>query len=231
MLFLVGGPSQLDTWDMKPTPRPRSAGRSSRSRRPSRHRDQRDLPEDGEARRQVLAGALGLSHGDGGPRHRPPDDADRPAVHRRRRAPAHRLFARLSEGRPRRAARARAPAAADRPHRRATCRTARPPATSASNTTRSSSTPTRTRRTSRCRTCCRPTTSPRSGPSAGRSCATRSMGPDRRSRTTPQARQLDDNFALAYKLMSSRRPARRSPREGAGECATATAARASARAA
>ena len=32
LLFLVGGPSQLDTWDLKPKRRTTSAGRSSRSR-------------------------------------------------------------------------------------------------------------------------------------------------------------------------------------------------------
>ena len=40
------------------------------------------------------------------------------------------------------------------------------------------------------------------GPSAGRSSATRWMARPRRSRTTAQAKQLDDNFDLAYRLMS-----------------------------
>ncbi len=98
-------------------------GRGPRAVRPDqderrRHADQRDLPADGEARGQVLAGPQRVPHRDRGPRHRPPDDADRPAVHRRRRTPARRLRARLPEGRARRTAGARPPAAADRPHRR-----------------------------------------------------------------------------------------------------------------
>ena len=84
----------------------------SRSRRTSPGMQISEIfPQDREARRQVLARALGLPHGDGGPRHRPPDDADRPAVHRRHRAPARRLRARLPQGRPRRAAGPRAAAA------------------------------------------------------------------------------------------------------------------------
>ena len=61
MLFLVGGPSQLDTWDMKPDapvrdPRPLQADHDQRPRHP----DQRDLPAHGEARRQVRAAAIGV---------------------------------------------------------------------------------------------------------------------------------------------------------------------------
>ncbi len=49
-LFLVGGPSQLDTWDMKPdapvgNPRPLQAHQDQRSR----HRDLRKLPAHGQA--------------------------------------------------------------------------------------------------------------------------------------------------------------------------------------
>ena len=83
-----------------------------------RHPDQRDLPADGEARRQVRAGPLGLLRGRGGARHRPPDDADRPAVPGRHRVPARRLRARVPEGREGRHPAARAAAAADRQHRR-----------------------------------------------------------------------------------------------------------------
>ena len=67
---------------------------------------------------KYFADPLGLPHGHGRPRHRPPDDADRPAVHRRHRASARRLRARLPEGPARRGAGPRAAAPADRPHRR-----------------------------------------------------------------------------------------------------------------
>ena len=93
MLFLVGGPSQHRHLG----PEARRARRGSAGpfqpiadQRPG-HPDQRDLPADGQARGQVLAGPLGLPHRHRRPRHRPPDDADRPAVHRRHRAPARRL--------------------------------------------------------------------------------------------------------------------------------------------
>ena len=207
------------------------AVQAHRHQRPG-HADQRNLPEDGPARRQVLAGALRLPHGHGGPRHRPPDDADGPAVHRRHRAPARRLHARLPQGPARRSAGPRPAAAAHRPHRRQPAARPAPPATSASSTTRSSSTPTRPLRTSRCPTCCRRTTSPPCAPSAARSCATPSMARWPPSRSSAQAKQLDDNFNLAYRLMSSQRPGRLRPGARAGRrCATATAARASARAA
>ena len=66
MLFLVGGPSQLDTWDMKPDA-------PAEIRGPFRpiptnvagHPDQRDLSAHGEARGQVRAAPLGVPHGAG----------------------------------------------------------------------------------------------------------------------------------------------------------------------
>ena len=134
------GPSQLDTWDMKPDapdeirgpfqPIDDERARASRSARSSR-----GWPAMMD---KVVAGPVGLPHGDRRPRHRPPDDADRPALHRRDRAPARRL-------RPRRSSRARAatprrtsccPGRSAPPA--ATCRTARTPATSARRSTRSS---------------------------------------------------------------------------------------------
>ena len=107
MLFLVGGPSHIDTWDPKPKAPAEVRGpfQPIATNVPRASQISEIFPQDGEARRQVLAGPLGLPHGHGGPRHRPPDDADRPAVHRRRRAPARRLRARLPQGRPRRGAR------------------------------------------------------------------------------------------------------------------------------
>src|SRR2546423_687413 len=69
------------------------------------------------ARRQVFAYPFGLSHGDRGARHRAPDDADRPAVHRRDRTPARWLRPGLPAWSARRHAAARAAAAADRPDR------------------------------------------------------------------------------------------------------------------
>ena len=119
MLFLVGGPSHIDTWDPKPEAPAEVRGpfQADRHQRP-RHADHRDLPAHGPARGQVLADPLGLPHRDGGPRHRPSDDADGPAVRGRHRASARRLRARLPQGPARRSAGPRAFAPAHRPHRR-----------------------------------------------------------------------------------------------------------------
>ena len=89
LLFLVGGPSQLDTWDMKPDAPEEIRGpfRPIATKVPGMQVS-RDLPPAGDDDGQGVAGPLGLSHRGGRPRHRPPDDADRPAVHRRDRASA-----------------------------------------------------------------------------------------------------------------------------------------------
>ena len=59
MLFLVGGPSQLDTWDMKPNAPAEIRGpyKPIKTNVPG-IQIQRDLPADGEARRQVRAGPV-----------------------------------------------------------------------------------------------------------------------------------------------------------------------------
>src|SRR5205823_647177 len=80
--------------------------------------DRRSLPRDGEAGGQVLDRPDGVPHGDGGARHRAPDDADRPAVRRRDRVPARRVRARVPEGGAGGTAAARAVAPADRADRR-----------------------------------------------------------------------------------------------------------------
>ena len=156
LLMLIGGPSQLDTFDMKPNapgrdPRAVQADQDQRAR----NRDLRELPAHGEARRQVLAHPQRVSHRRRGPRHRPSDDADRPPVSGRHRASALRLRALQAQRPEGRRPAARAAAAAHRQHRRQ--HAARPerrlPRQGA--TTRSCSTPTRPTRTSKCRTCCR----------------------------------------------------------------------------
>ena len=97
LLFLVGGPSQLDTWDMKPDAPEEIRGpfRPIATKVPGSS-GLRDLPQAGDDDGQGVAGPLRLSHGGGRPRHGPSDDADRPAVHRRDRSSALRL-----RGRPR----------------------------------------------------------------------------------------------------------------------------------
>ena len=95
MIFNLGAPSQIDTLGHEARrARPRFAGRSSRSRPTSPDIQISEIfPAAREDRRQVLAGAQLLSHGRGGARHRPSDDADRPAVHRRHQHAARRLRA------------------------------------------------------------------------------------------------------------------------------------------
>ena len=87
----------------------------------------------------------------------------------------------------------------------ATCRTARTPATSARLTTRSSSTPIRPTRISRCPTCCRPITSPRCASTAGATGARWSINRSASSKPPQDARLLDSTFHQAYTLMSSQK--------------------------
>ena len=188
MLFLVGAPSQLDTWDMKPDapgrdPRAVQADRDERARHP----DQRDLPAHGEARGQVRARPLRLPHRRGRPRHRPPDDADRPAVHRRASSTrtSAACWAMLKGAEGRRPA-ARAAAAADRQHRRQ--HAARPDGGFPGQGVRPvrARTPIPPIRTSRCPTCCRPTTSTAvREPTGAASCATLVDGAVRRFEASP----------------------------------------------
>ena len=138
MLMLVGGPSQLDTWDMKPNAPAEIRGPykpiktnvpgieiSEIFPRMAKHADKFSLVRSR------------LSHRRGRPRHRPSDDADRPAVPGRHRASAHRLRARQA----RRARKATCRRTSCCPGRSATpaatCRTARTPAFSARRTIRS----------------------------------------------------------------------------------------------
>ena len=128
----VGGPSHIDTWDPKPNAPAEVRGpfQPIKTNGPGIEISE-IFPQMAKHADKFSLIRSRLPHGHRGPRHRPPDDADRPAVHRRRRAPAHRL---------RRSATSRAAAASCRPTcscrgrsagPAATCRTARRPATSA----------------------------------------------------------------------------------------------------
>ena len=89
MLFLVGGPSQLDTWDMKPEAPAEIRGpfKPIATKVPGVQISEifprlAGLMDKVSLVRTVYHTAAARA------RHRPPDDADRPAVHRRDRAPA-----------------------------------------------------------------------------------------------------------------------------------------------
>ena len=148
MIFNLGAPSQLDLLDMKPDapardPRAVQADphrRAMPSRSPRSSRCTRSSPTSSRSC------AVVLSHRRGRARHRPPDDADRPAVHRRHQHAARRLRAGVSAGaaRPNCRRTSSCPSRWARPA--ATCRTARTPASSARPTIRSCSRPTRRRR-------------------------------------------------------------------------------------
>ena len=218
MLFLVGGPSQIDTWDPKPErprrdPRPVQGHRHQRAR----HADQRNLPADGPARRQVFADPQRLPHGHGRPRHRPPDDADRPAVHRRRRASRTPAASWATS----RAAAARCRPTSCFPSRSAapaaTCRTARRPATSAS-----SYDPFVLNADPNDKNFNVPDLLPPDYISAVRAGRRQQMrdaveGELAAFEKQAQAKQMDDNFNLAYRLMSSAAgPRGVRPGQGAG---------------
>ena len=120
LLFLVGGPSQLDTWDLKPDapehrPRPVPADPHQRAR----HRHLRALPADGADGRPLRHPPLGPPQGGPDPRDRPPDDADRPPVPRRQEHPHYgAVVSHLRGPRPDGVAAVRRPAARHRQHRR-----------------------------------------------------------------------------------------------------------------
>ena len=138
LLMLVGGPVAARHLGHEAE----RAGRNSRpvqthqDQRPG-DRDLREFPAHGQTRRQVLAHPQRLSHRRRRPRYRPPDDADRPPVPGRHRISAHRLrahqAARAARATCRRTCSCRTPSATPA----ATCRTARPPASSARATIRS----------------------------------------------------------------------------------------------
>ena len=78
----------------------------------------RNPPKARRCRGQVLSRALLLSHGCSRPRHRPPDDADRPSLHRGHRRATRRLRAGIPQGPAQRATRARHSPGANGPDRR-----------------------------------------------------------------------------------------------------------------
>ncbi len=119
MIFNLGAPSQLDPFDMKPEAPEEIRGPFKPIKTNAPGMDISEiLPQARQARRQVFAGAQLLSHGCGGARHRPPNDANRPAVYRRHQHAARRLCAGVSARPQHRPAGARDPARADGPHRR-----------------------------------------------------------------------------------------------------------------
>ena len=213
MLFLVGGPSQIDTWDPKPKApaevrgpftadrRPTSrAWRSARSsRKMAKHADKFSLVRSvyhtatavhDTGHQMMQTGRLFT----GGVEHPHVGCVLGYLKGGRGEVPAHVLLPQAD--RPHR----RQPAA--RPHRRLPRQAVRPvhPQRRPRRPRLQGARPAAARLHLR-----------RSAPSAGRSCATPSTGHWPRSRTTAPAKQLDDNFNLAYRLMSARRPARRSP--------------------
>ena len=118
-LFLVGAPSQLDTWDMKPDAPAEIRGpyKPIKTNVPGIQICE-IFPRMAHARRQVRADPIGALRRRRRPRRRPPDDADRPPLpgrHRERRTSAR---PRLSQGPEGRRPAARAAAAPDRQHRR-----------------------------------------------------------------------------------------------------------------
>ncbi len=94
MLFLVGGPSQLDTWDMKPEAPEEIRGpfRPIATKIPGVQISE-VFPRLAALTDKVSFGALGKSHGGRGARYRAPDDADRAAVRRGHRLSALRMRA------------------------------------------------------------------------------------------------------------------------------------------
>ena len=169
--------SQLDTWDMKPDAPAEIRGpfRPIKTNVPG-HPDHARSSRAWRSTRTSSRWSASVYHtGAGGPRHRPPDDADGPAVPGGHRAPARRLRAGQAEGAEGRHPAARAAAPADRATPAATCRTAR----SAGFLGKTfdpfvlNADPVGPR-TSRSPTCCRRTTSPPSARSAAASCAPRS---------------------------------------------------------
>ena len=120
LLFLVGGPSQLDTWDMKPEAPEEIRGpfRPIATRVPGIQVSE-VFPRLASMMDKVSLVRTVYAHtARGGPRHRPPDDAERPAVLGRDRVSALWLGAGEAQGvAPRHPALCRR-AQADRPDRR-----------------------------------------------------------------------------------------------------------------
>ena len=159
LLMLIGGPSQLDTFDMKPNAPVEIRGPykpiktnvpgieiSENFPRTAKHADKFSLI------RSVYHTAAAV-HDTGHQMMQTGRLFQGGVEHPHYRLRAHQ--AQRAEGR---RARARAAARAPSATPAATCRTARTPATWAKRTTRSSSTPTPPIRISRSRTCCRPIT-------------------------------------------------------------------------
>ncbi len=118
-LFLVGAPSQLDTWDMKPdAPSEIRGPYKAIKTNVAGHPDQRDLPADGAARRQVRADPVGALRRRRRARRGTPGDADRTAVPGRHRVAARRVDPGLPQRAQGRHPAARPAAATHRQHRR-----------------------------------------------------------------------------------------------------------------
>ena len=94
MLMLVGGPSQLDTWDMKPNAPVEIRGpyKPIKTNVPGIEISE-NFPRMAKHADKYAAGPQRVSHGRRRARHRPPDDADRPPVSGRHGVSAHRLRA------------------------------------------------------------------------------------------------------------------------------------------
>ena len=90
LMMLVGGPSQLDTWDMKPNAPAEIRGpyKPDQDQRSGDRDLRRSFPRMAKHADKYALDPQRLSHGRRGARHRPPDDADRPAVSGRHRVPA-----------------------------------------------------------------------------------------------------------------------------------------------
>ena len=100
MIFNLGAPSQLDTWDMKPdAPREiRGPFKPIRTNNPDIQISE-IFPLHRQVGGQIFARAHLLSHRGRGSRYRPSDDANRPALHRRDQYASCRLRSQFLAGR------------------------------------------------------------------------------------------------------------------------------------
>ena len=119
MIFNLGAPSQLDTWDMKPDAPAEIRGpfKPISTNAPDIQISE-IFPLHAKLADKFSLVRSCYHTAAGGARHRASDDADRPALHRRRQHAARRLRGQLSARPADRPAGPRAPARADGPHRR-----------------------------------------------------------------------------------------------------------------
>ena len=96
MIFNLGAPSQMDTFDPKPEAAAEIRGPFEPISTKGGFQITEILPRHAAGGRQVLGRAVVLPHGGGRARHGAPDAADRPALHRRRQHAARRLCAGVS---------------------------------------------------------------------------------------------------------------------------------------